>query len=65
MLEILARRPAAVEARRKEERWAMAKCAKCGDSMWFKRDDDARHKVIRVCKNSACSMKDFEVSYSA
>lgn len=45
--------------------WMMAKCDKCGDSMWFKRDDDARHKVIRVCKNSSCPNKDFEVSYSA
>lgn len=40
------------------------KCTKCHEVLWFYAADDARGKVIKVCKNPNCTMYNFKVSFS-
>ena len=40
------------------------KCTKCYEVLWFYAADDARGKVIKVCKNPNCTMYNFKVSFS-
>ncbi len=40
------------------------KCTKCGEVLSFLREELERGKVIKVCRNSKCSMYHYPVAFS-
>lgn len=40
------------------------KCSKCGTVLSFYREISERGKVIKVCRNSSCTMYNYEISFS-